>query len=65
MFEKTYGKNSANRTLPEIPETWRHVVAMRNPTQMLFYQLCFSLRRPMVKTVQIGRCQGFQKLGDM
>ena len=29
-----YGENSANKTLPEVPETWRHVLAMRNPTQI-------------------------------
>ena len=29
-------------TLPGIPETWRHVVAVRNSTQMFFYRLRFK-----------------------
>ena len=29
-----YDKNSANKTLPGVPETWRHLVAMHNPTNM-------------------------------
>ena len=38
----TYGENNANKTLPGVPETWRHVVAVRNPMQMFFYQLPFK-----------------------
>ena len=30
------GENSANKTLPGVSETWRHVVAMRNSTQCFF-----------------------------
>ena len=28
--------------MPGVPETWRHVVALRNPTQILFYLLYFK-----------------------
>ena len=28
--------------LPRVSETWRHVVVMRNHTQMSFYQLRFK-----------------------
>ena len=37
-----YGENRANKMLPGVAETWRHVVAMRNPTQVFFYQLRFK-----------------------
>ena len=43
-FKDTYGKNSANKMLPRIPETWRHVVALRNPTQMSFLSIVFQKR---------------------
>ena len=35
-------KNSASKMLPWVLETWRHLVAMRNPTQMFFYRLRFK-----------------------
>ena len=41
-YKKTYGKNSANKTLSGVLETWRHVMAMQNPTQIFFYQLRFK-----------------------
>ena len=41
-FETAYGENSANKTLPEVPETRRHAVAIRNPTQMFFSINCVS-----------------------
>ena len=41
-FKNAYGEDSANKTLPGILETWRHVVAMRNPKQMFFYYLRFK-----------------------
>ena len=38
-----YGENSANKTLQRVSKTWRHVVAVRNSTQMFFfYQLRFK-----------------------
>ena len=41
-FKDAYNENSANKTFPGVPETWRHVVAMRNSTQMLISQLRFK-----------------------
>ena len=41
-FKHTYCKNSASKTLPGVPEIWRFVVAMCNPTQLFFYQLRFK-----------------------
>ena len=37
-----YGESSANKTLPWVPKTLRHEVAMGNPTQLFFYQFRFK-----------------------
>ena len=41
-LKKTYGKCSANKTLPGVSKTWRQVMAMHNPTKMFIYQLIFK-----------------------
>ena len=32
------------KTMLEVSETWRHVEAMRNPTQMFFLSIAFQKR---------------------
>ena len=41
-FEETYAENSVNKTLSGVPETCRHVVAMRNPLANVFFINCIS-----------------------
>ena len=31
------------KTFSGVPETWRHVVAMRNPAKMFLYKLRFKI----------------------
>ena len=49
------GENTENKTLPGVPETWRHVVAMCKPTQMFFYQLRFKNDSFSFISVWLGR----------